>query len=149
MGIDGPQIHVEDDAIRQRRTDLPEEQPPDETSRPLLMRLASALERVEAAWQARRAVDKAYAEQIGDQISKGHAFGKHVIKRGEFPGVTTPEQFALVIKDAVMNGEFRPLSGGRTAYWSDGTVVIRNPSTADGGTALRPTRGYDYFMGLH
>jgi hypothetical protein len=48
-----------------------------------------------------------------------------------------------------MNGEFRPLSGGRTAYWNDGTVVIRDPSTADGGSTYRPTKGYDYFMGLH
>ena len=149
MGIDASQIHVDDDAGRRPRIELSEEPQPDETSRPLLMRLASALERVEASWQARRAVDKAYAEQIGDEISKGHAFGKHVIERGEFPGITTPEQFAIVVKDAVMNGEFRPLSGGRTAYWSDGTVVIRNPGTADGGTAFRPTNGYDYFMGLH
>lgn len=149
MGIDASEMHVEDDAIRRPRSDLPEEQQPDESPRPLLMRLASALERVEASWQARRAVDRAYAEQIGDQIAKGHSFGKHVIKRGEFPGVTTPEQFAILINDAVMNGEFRPLSGGRTAYWSDGTVVIRNPGTADGGTTFRPARGYDYFMGLH
>ena len=43
----------------------------------------------------------------------------------------------------------RVLSGGRTAYWNDGTVVIRNPGAADGGTAFRPTNGYDYFLGLH
>jgi hypothetical protein len=149
MGIEASQTHVDDDAIRRPRGELPEEQQPDETARPLLMRLASALERVEASWQARRAADRAYAEQIGNEISNGHAFGKHVIKRGEFPGVTTPEQFAIVIKDAVMNGEFRPLSDGRTAYWTDGTVVIRDPGTADGGSAFRPTRGHDYFKGLH
>ena len=140
MGIDASQMHVDDEAVRRPRSDLPKEHQHDETPRPLLMRLASALERVEASWQARRAVDIAYAEQIGDQISKGHAFGKHVIKRGEFPGVTTPEQFAIVIKDAVMNGEFRPLSGGRTAYWNDGAVVIRDPSTVDGGSAFGGVR---------
>ena len=148
MGIDASRAPV-DDTIQRPRSELPEEQQPDEAPRPLLMRLASALERVEASWQARRAVDRAYAEQIGDEISKGHAFGKHVIKQGEFPGVETREQFASLIQDAVMNGEFRPLSGGRTAYWSDGTVVIRNPATADGGSAFRPTKGHDYFMGLH
>ncbi len=148
MGIDASRAPV-DETIRQPRTDLPEERQPETTSRALQMRLASALERVEASWQARRAVDKAHAEQIGNEISKGHAFDKHVIERGEFPGVTTREQFAIVIKDAVMVGEFRALSGGRTAYWSDSTVVIRNPGAPDGGTAFRPTDGHDYFMGLH
>jgi hypothetical protein len=46
----------------------------------------------------------------------------------------------------VTNGEMRTLSNGRTAYWYDGTVVIRNPGAADGGTAYRPTDGYDYFV---
>ena len=95
------------------------------------------------------AADNGYAESIGVEISNGHAFDKHVIKLGEFPGVTTREQFARVIADVVMNGESRALDAGRTAYWSDGTVVIRNPSSADGGTTLRPKNGYDYFLGLH
>ena len=112
------------------------------------MRPPSAVERIEAHQQARQVTDKAYAELIGAEISAGHAFDKHVVKRGEFPGVSTREQFASVIEDAVMKGESRALSGRRTAFWSDGTVVIRDPGTADGGTALRPTRGYDYFLGL-
>lgn len=29
-----------------------------------------------------------------------------------------------------------------------GTVVIRNPSAVDGGTAFRPTNGRSYFDGL-
>ncbi|WP_255825840.1 hypothetical protein [Amycolatopsis sp. GM8] len=37
----------------------------------------------------------------------------------------------------------------RSAYWKDGTVVIRNPNAVDGGTAFRPTNGYDYFLNLH
>lgn len=49
-----------------------------------------------------------------------------------------------MIDDVVKNGEMRTLSGGRTAYWRDGTVVIRNPGEVDGGTAFRPTNGYDY-----
>jgi hypothetical protein len=113
------------------------------------MRLPSAVERIEAHRQAQLAADKAYAKLIGEEISAGHAFGKHVIERREFPGVTTRREFAELIEDTVMNGESRVLSGARTAYWSDGTVVIRDPSTADGGTAFRPTNGYDYFLGLH
>lgn len=44
----------------------------------------------------------------------------------------------------------RQLSGGRVAYWHDGTgtVVIRNPFAADGGTAFQPVNGVDYFNGL-
>lgn len=38
------------------------------------------------------------------------------------------------------------LGGGRTAFWRDGTVVIRNPRAPDGGTAFQPTDGYDYFL---
>ena len=86
------------------------------------------------------------AQLTGDEIAGGHAFDKHI---GEFPGITTREEFARTIEDTVMNGEIRPLSNGRTAYWYDGTVVIRNPAAADGGTAFRPTDGYDYFLGLH
>jgi hypothetical protein len=50
---------------------------------------------------------------------------------------------------ALGHNSHRGLSGGRTAYWRDGTVVIRNPKAADGGTAFQPTDGYDYFLGLH
>ena len=147
MGIDASRVPVDDDAIERPLADLPSEQQPSEP--PARARLPSAAERIEAHQQARVAADKAYAEQIGDKISAGHAFNKHVIERGEFPGVTTREQFASMIKDAVIKGESRTLSAGRTAYWSDGTVVIRDPRTADGGTTFRPTDGYDYFRGLH
>ncbi len=63
--------------------------------------------------------------------------------------MTTRKQFSSLIESTVMNSEGRVLSGGRTAYWSDSTVVIRHPGTPDGGTAFRPANGYDYFLGLH
>jgi hypothetical protein len=50
-----------------------------------------------------------------------------------------------VIEDTVINGEMRSLTGGRTAYWWNDTVVIRNPGAVDGGTAFRPVDGYSYF----
>ena len=149
MGIDASRVPVDDDAGRPPHTDLPSERQSVEPSARAQLRPPSAAERIEAHRQARVAADKAYAEEIGDEISAGHAFDKHVIERGEFPGVTTRDQFASVIKDAVIKGESRTLSAGRTAYWSDGVVVIRDPSTADGGTTFRPTDGYDYFRGLH
>lgn len=87
--------------------------------------------------------------QLTDQeISGGHAFGKHVVQGGEFPGITTRSQFAQHIEDVVSNGIMRPLERGRTAYRQNGTVVIRNPNAVDGGTAFRPKNGYDYFLGL-
>ena len=89
------------------------------------------------------------AQLTGEEISGGNAFGKHVVQGGEFPGITTRSQFAQHIEDVVSNGVMRPLSNGRSAYWQNGTVVIRNPNAVDGGTAFRPTNGYDYFLNLH
>jgi RHS repeat-associated protein len=85
------------------------------------------------------------AQLAGEEIAGGHAFGKHVVVNGEFPGVTTRSGFAAVIEATVIDGEMRTLGGGRTAYWSNGTVVIRDPRAADGGTAFRPRDGYSYF----
>jgi hypothetical protein len=94
------------------------------------------------------APDVEYAELVGREISAGHAFEKHVVEQGEFPGVATRQEFANVIEDTVMKGESRDLSNGRTAYWNDGIVVIRDPGSEDGGTAFRPP-SYDYFKGLY
>lgn len=138
-----------DNVTQQAATDLPAEEQRVEPPEREQMQPPSTVERIEAHLQARQVTDKAYAERIGAEISGGHAFDKHVVGQAEFPGVTTREQFASVIEDAVMNGESRALSGDRTAYWSDGTVVIRHPGTEDGGTAFRPANGHDYFLGLH
>jgi hypothetical protein len=148
MAIDASRAPV-DDSGRRPTTDLPTEQHSEVPHVRADMQLPSATERVEAHSHARVAADKAYAGRIAEEISGGHAFDKHVVERGEFPGVTTREQFADLIEDAVMNGESRILSRGRAAYWSEGTVVIRNPDSSDGGTSFRPPEGYDYFLGLH
>lgn len=89
----------------------------------------------------------------GQEIAGGHAFEKHVLNQGEFKGlgIRTREQFANHIENVVNNPTAsRQLSGGRSAYWqeSSGTVVIRNPRAADGGTAFQPTNGRAYFDGL-
>jgi filamentous hemagglutinin len=89
----------------------------------------------------------------GKEIAGGHAFEKHVLNQGEFKGlgIRTREQFANHIENVVNNPTAsRQLSGGRSAYWQDstGTVVIRNPRAADGGTAFQPTNGRAYFDGL-
>lgn len=81
------------------------------------------------------------------EIAGGHAFTKHVVEGGEFLGVRTRAEFAQVIENT-MGGVSKALSGGRTAYWKDGVVVIRNPGAVDGGTAFVPTNGFAYFEGL-
>lgn len=61
------------------------------------------------------------------------------------------EQFAQHIENVVKNPtSTKELTNGRSAYWdqSSGTVVIRNPKAADGGTAFRPTNGRAYFDNL-
>jgi len=93
------------------------------------------------------------SELAGEEISNGHAFDKHVIEQGEFKelGISTKEQFAAhiekVVRDPTSSKNF---SGGRTAYWdeSSGAAVIRNPNSADGGTAFRPTNGRAYYDNL-
>jgi hypothetical protein len=92
---------------------------------------------------------------VGEAIAKGHAFGKHVLQRGEFAGlgIRTLKQFGGFIDDVMQNASgsnVRQLSRGRTAYWDDasGTVVIHDPRSRDLGTAFRPRDGRDYFDNL-
>lgn len=147
MAVDASHAPV-DDSARRPTTDLPTERHTEVPRVRAEMQLPSAAERIEAHRHARLAADRAYAKRIGDEISGGHAFDKHVVEQGEFPGITTRKQFANLIEGAVMNGEPRILSRGRTAYWSEGTVVIRDPGAPDGGTTLRPSKGYNYFLRL-
>jgi filamentous hemagglutinin len=86
-----------------------------------------------------------------DEIAGGHAFDKHVIQAGEFPGITTRSEFSSQIENVINNAsDVKILSKGRSAYLdsSSGTVVIRNPSAADGGTIFKPTQGKTYFDNL-
>jgi pyocin large subunit-like protein len=89
---------------------------------------------------------------ISEEIAGGHAFEKHVIQQAEFSGITTRGQFASEIDNFLSSPSTitRNLSNGRTAFWNEttGTVLIRNPAAADGGTFFRPTNGIDYFWGL-
>jgi len=96
-----------------------------------------------------------HAPDVGGPISRGHAFKKHVLERGEFRdlGVDTPEEFAKHIGDVVADAkgaDVKHLQRGRTAYWGEktGTVVIHDPNTADQGTAFRPKAGRQYFEEL-
>ena len=86
--------------------------------------------------------------QTAERISRGHAYEKHVLERVEFPGIETREQFRNHVKNVLdCPTEVKELSGDRRAYWHEpsGTIVIRNPKRADGGTAFRPLGGRAYF----
>jgi hypothetical protein len=88
------------------------------------------------------------AEVMATRIARGHAWQKHVIEQGEFPLITTPEEFAVEIRRILERPSIvRRLSVERWAYWDEGrkTLVIVHPSTTDGGTAFVPSRGIDYF----
>lgn len=91
------------------------------------------------------------AATIATQIAHGHAFEKHVLQEGQFPGILTREQFAHTIQRIMDHpSASKPLARGRMAYWDDvtGTVVIRDPRTGDGGTAFKPSTGRSYFEHL-
>lgn len=120
----------------------------------LLLEAKAAAAAAKAASTATRGAEDAangvrlQAQLTGEEIAAGHAYQKHVIEQAEFPGISSQSQFAAHIENVVISGEKRTLDNGRTAYWYEGTVVIRNPRDPDGGTAFRPTNGYDYFLGL-
>ena len=85
---------------------------------------------------------------IAQEISGGHAFEKHILNQGEFSGCSTRTQFAHHIENVLNNpSKIKVLNNGRIAYWHQktGTVVIRNPSAIDGGTAFQPVDGIIYF----
>jgi RHS repeat-associated protein len=87
-------------------------------------------------------------ELAATEIGRGHAFTKHVIQRGEFPGITTCDEFSSHIANVLNNpSDVKILARGRTAYWDDASqsVVIRDPRAPDGGTAFTPVAGKAYF----
>ena len=89
--------------------------------------------------------------ESSSQIANGHAFRKHVVEGGEFPGISTPDDFARRIESVVSNPTAsKGLSRGRTAFYDarSNTVVIRDPRSADAGTALRPRDRQRYYDGL-
>jgi len=82
-----------------------------------------------------------------ERIANGHAFLKHA---GEF-GNISKDEFKELVQATISNpSDARSLANGRTAYWNEGEhmVVIRNPNSADGGTAFRPAAGKAYFDNL-
>ncbi|ENV5278364.1 polymorphic toxin MafB class 3, partial [Neisseria gonorrhoeae] len=93
------------------------------------------------------------AQLIGEQISSGHAYNKHVIRQQEFMdlNINSPADFARHIENIVSHPtNMKELPRGRTAYWDDktGTIVIRDKNSDDGGTAFRPTSGKKYYDDL-
>jgi hypothetical protein len=106
---------------------------------------------IDRATDAARTLSAAERRAVAERISKGHAFDKHVVRKREFPGITTPEQFARHIDQLMGRGEVRPLARGRTAWWDEATstIVIHTPQAEDWGTAyVVRENGAAYFRGL-
>ncbi len=71
---------------------------------------------------------------IAEEISGGHAYTKHVINQGEFPGFSTA-QFNDHIRNILNNPtEVKALLHGRLGFWDQNsqTLIIRNPEAIDG-----------------
>jgi filamentous hemagglutinin len=83
-----------------------------------------------------------------ERIAKGHAWSKH---KGEFPELSTADEFAQHIAQIMAKpSASKNLAKGRTAFWDDQTetIVIRDPSSPDLGTAFKPRNGQAYFDNL-
>lgn len=77
---------------------------------------------------------------LARRIANGHAYQKHVVKRGEFPTIANREQFAQLIEDVITNfDEVQALRGNRYLYWQVKAqmIVIVDPRNPDGGSAFR------------
>lgn len=98
---------------------------------------------------------------IAEEISKGHAYDKHILGQPygkgpnrqvprEFPGeMRTRKQFQDHI-EKVMNNPNTPsksLPNNRMAYWDEefGATIIKNPGAKDAGTMFQPKSGRAYF----
>jgi hypothetical protein len=68
------------------------------------------------------------------------------VQQKEFPGIATRDEFAAHIEDVMSSGTRSQLQRDRVGYWKDGTFVVRDPANPDGGSAFRPTQGYQYFL---
>jgi filamentous hemagglutinin len=92
------------------------------------------------------------AAAVAGQIAAGHAYDKHVVAEGQFPGIASRAAFAALIRGIIEHPTAsRRLTSERTAWWDEasGTVVIANPHDRDGGTCFKPRAGRPYFDHLH
>ena len=92
------------------------------------------------------------AAAVAQTIAAGHAYDKHVVAEGQFPGVASRAAFAALIQGIIEHPTAsRQLTSERTAWWDEasGTVVIANPHDRDGGTCFKPRAGRPYFDHLH
>lgn len=116
------------------------------TSAKVLEDAAETIILAEAKASASSAVQKLRleAQLVADEIANGHAFEKHVIGDANFPGVTTPEEFAAVIEKSWLRASVETVArDGRTWRFDidTQTVIVRNPSHGIGvaeSTAYRP-----------
>jgi hypothetical protein len=94
------------------------------------------------------AADQRAIAPEAQKIAAGHAYQDHVVDGGEYPEISTPEEFEGLVNEAMTNpSDSKPLERDRTGYWHDDseTVVIVDPNHPDGGTAFRPYDGRDYY----
>lgn len=89
--------------------------------------------------------EKVDVDAISTDIAAGHAYEKHVVTRGEFPGVRTRGELADVVRDVISTGAQKQLPNDRVAYWRGDVIVVTNPRDPDAGTVFAPKDGKAYF----
>jgi RHS repeat-associated protein len=86
------------------------------------------------------------------ELAAEHAFVKHVLVQGEFPGIRTTSQMRRLVTSIFADARslVRNLSGGRLAVWSEenSAVVIINSRNPGKSTIFQPASGKAYFDGL-
>jgi hypothetical protein len=88
---------------------------------------------------------------IAEQISKGHALEKHIVKDGDFLGwIRTRTQLREHIEHVLNDPSTSTFSfrDGRSAYVHrpSNTVIVRDPKSPDGGTIFQPKESVEDFL---
>ena len=94
---------------------------------------------------------KLNAQLWAQEISRGHAYQKHVVERQEFVGIVSSRaEFSVLVERILLNpSSEKALKAGRHAYWHDetATVVILNRKKGE-STAFRPEKGRKFYDSL-
>jgi len=95
---------------------------------------------------------KMKGQLLGEEVSQGHAFDKHVLQEGQFKeiDIRTRAQFAEHAESVFSSpSEIRYYTDGRTVYLqeSTGTVLIKNPVSGE-STMFQPDHWDAYLQKL-
>ena len=91
-------------------------------------------------------------DSVATYLTSGetHTWAKHMVKKQDFPGITTPDELAAVAADVMRFGEVKQIRPGVWMYYKDDVVVVHNtipsPYTVDVGSVFPSAYGARYFL---